>query len=426
MQISECISGGLDYFITTDKNLLDHETELFEKYKIEVLSPTEFILNVDKLVNNINYNSTRLAGANYNYRNPNAEEIDDIIESFLNCSKGEKKSELRNCLTKYIGDVEYSIIKIVQDTQGYKGIWLGKQTDVSIDIKLIRTSQDKLSSPLFNQLLNNIIGLCISREKREILIGEKYLNQDELSILEHYGFNETPNGWHKFVFNTITNTEKLLDVTHNDLELEHLRKIYLKLNSTSSQELVHLVERKLWPLKFDNLEIPTYIVPIKPYWASQLFDHIAANSMIFGSQPQLVWNRENIYYRSVNPVSEKAPSRILWYASSSKTVNSRSKSIVASSYLDGVLIDEAKKLFSRHKAYGIYKWSDIRKLAKEDIKHPIKALRFSDTEVFKKPVRLKRINEILIDNGRKENTFPSPLEVSNKIFIEIYKEGKNE
>jgi len=425
-QIAECISGGLDYFITTDKNLLDHETLLFERYKINVLSPTEFILMIDKLVNNINYNTTRLAGANFDYRNPSSEDISKLIETFLNNENGEKKSELRDCFTRHTGDVDSSKIKIVQDKESYRGIWLAHLSETCAEVKLLRTSKDKLSKPLFNQLLNNVINFAIDNRKREILIEEKYLNLEELSILEHYGFNDTADGWHKRIFNTISNSNQLVNIAQNEFELEYLEKIQVKLNNNISQELIHLVERKLWPLKFDNIEIPTYIVPIKPYWASQLFDHIAASSTMFGSPPQLVWNRENIYYRSVKPVSELTPSRILWYVSSSSTDNMRTKSIVACSYLDDVIIEEAKKLFKEYKAYGIYKWTDVYKLAKKDIRQPIKALKFSDTEVFKNPIRLKRINEILIENDRKENTFPSPLEVSNKIFISIYKEGKNE
>jgi len=421
-QIAECISGGLDYFITTDNNLLDHEAQLYDKYKIYVLSPTEFILMIDKLVNSLNYNSARLAGANYEYRNPNSADIKNIIEAFLHKAEGEKKSEFRECLTKHVGDVVSSRLKIVQDKESYKGLWFAQLTDGAVKVKLLRTTKDKLSNPLFNQLLNNILTLAVDLDKREIIVEEKFLNPNQLSILEHYGFNQRDKAWHKLIFNTITSSRELVNIAKNENELEYLEKIQTKLNNSSGMELIHLVERKLWPLKFDNIDIPTYIVPIKPYWASQLFDHIAASSTMFGSQPHLVWNRENIYYRSVNPVSESNPARILWYVSNSKSGNIRNKSIVACSYLDDVVIDEAKKLFKQYKAYGIYEWADIYKLAKKDIRHPIKALRFSDTEVFSNPIKLDRINEILTAHGRRENTFPSPLEVTNAIFIAIYKE----
>lgn len=184
------------------------------------------------------------------------------------------------------------------------------------------------------------------------------------------------------------------------------------------------LERLLFPLKFEDLDIPTYIIPIKPYWSGQLFDYYTSGENLFGATAELSWNRENIYYRSVKPVSEKVPSRILWYASSNVTKKSaRESSIVGCSYIESVNIGKPKDLFNKFKYFGIYEWADIYALAKNDINHNIKALEFSDTEVFKKCVSLKKINEILLNNGRKKNTFPSPLKVNKDIFNEIYKLG---
>lgn len=424
-QIAECISGGLDYFVTTDSNLLNHEEQIFEKYALAVLNPSEFVLMIDKMVNHLNYNSTRLAGANYDYRNPNADDISKIISDFIRKEHGEKKNDLRDCLTKYLGNVNSTKVKIVQQNDSLIGIWLAHLTDNQVQIKLLRTSKDKLSKPLFNQLLNNIINLAIDYEKREVLIEEKYLSAEDNAVIEHFGFSKTVNGYRKLVLKEIIDSAELNQIATSKEESYYFSSLINKLNANNRTAFIYLIERRLWPLKFEDVDIPTYIVPIKPYWASQLFDHIAANSTMFGSQPQLAWNRENIYYRSVNPVSEKVPARILWYVSKSKNDSNRNKAIVASSYLDEVIIDEAKKLYKQYKSYGIYQWKDVYKLAKEDLTMKIKALKFSDTEVFKKPIKLKIVNEILGKNKRKENTFASPLKVSNKIFIDIYKEGIN-
>ncbi|MEL7124366.1 MAG: hypothetical protein AAFO07_33330, partial [Bacteroidota bacterium] len=182
------------------------------------------------------------------------------------------------------------------------------------------------------------------------------------------------------------------------------------------------LERLFWPIKFSDLDIPTYIVPIKPFWAGQLFDYIRTSSNLFGATPELAWNRENIYYRSVKPISEKSPARILWYSSSSTDSgnHSRSKSIVGCSYLDEVHVGVPKTLYRKFKNYGIYEWKDVFSLAKNDIDHHIKALKFSDTEVFKNAVPLKKVVEILLKNNRKKNTFASPVIVDTNIFSEIY------
>ena len=63
-------------------------------------------------------------------------------------------------------------------------------------------------------------------------------------------------------------------------------------------------------------------------------------------------------------------------------------------------------------------------MAKKDANREIKALKFSDTEVFKNIIPLKKVTEVLIDNNRPRNTFTSPLEVSKEIFDLLYKIGK--
>lgn len=103
-----------------------------------------------------------------------------------------------------------------------------------------------------------------------------------------------------------------------------------------------------------------------------------------------------------------------------------SKGIVATSYLDEVHVDRAKDIFQRYRRFGVYEWNDVYNLAGRAILSDIKALKFSDTEVFKNIIPLERINKVMTKNGRPTNTFPSPVEVSNTIFKEIYEIGKNE
>lgn len=90
-------------------------------------------------------------------------------------------------------------------------------------------------------------------------------------------------------------------------------------------------------------------------------------------------------HQRTKPITEKCPARILWYVSADKN-SPRSKAIVACSYLDDVITGLPKDLFSRYKHYGIYEWSDIYKLCCEDIHNLVRALKFSQTQLFEKPV----------------------------------------
>jgi hypothetical protein len=97
-------------------------------------------------------------------------------------------------------------------------------------------------------------------------------------------------------------------------------------------------EKNLWPLKMKDLDSPAFIVPIRPEWAMHLFDADIASQDLFGGEPSLILNSENVYYRSSSPKILSAPGRILWYVSSGSSRYQGSMCIKACSYLDDVEI----------------------------------------------------------------------------------------
>jgi hypothetical protein len=217
--------------------------------------------------------------------------------------------------------------------------------------------------------------------------------EDEFKfILTEFGFWQSGDYLIKNVASGIVNFENLFSEYSFLNDSIFISNLYSEIEQTEDlskrTQLLFKLERLLYPLKFSDLDIPTYIVPIKFYWASQLFDNKGADKMLYGIRnPELSWNRENVYYRSANPDIEKeTPARILWYVSEEKDFMNRSKQIIACSYLDEVYINSAKKIFRAFKHFGIFKWKEIYKTAKHNADNKIKALKFSDTEVFDRGV----------------------------------------
>jgi hypothetical protein len=161
-----------------------------------------------------------------------------------------------------------------------------------------------------------------------------------------------------------------------------------------------------------------------PYWAGQLFDLTIAGEDLFGANPEKLWSFENVYYRHTKPITEKYPARILWYVSGKDVRYSHAKSIVASSYLTEVMTGKPKDLYHVNRRYGIYEWKDIFDLCDGDISTDIRALKFCHTEVFEYPISFTKIQEIFISNGRKRNTFASPVEINDTIYFQLYQLGK--
>ena len=421
LQVSECIASEIEYFITTDEKILNASDFIFDKYGVQSLRPTDFILYMDELNNKTNYYSSRLAGVRYNYKSIQSFQINKIVDTFLFKNRGEKKHDLRNKLTSLASNITNSKVMLVEDKKGFNiGLWGAIIEEEVFKVSIIRAIKSKLSSVLFKQLIYKIIFLSIEKNKHYLIINEKYLNEEQSEILNSFGFLFKNKKWVKLIqIGVVNSVEYFSDKNISDgyLNSEDVLNEFSKNNEFYKLK----IERLLFPLKFSDLDIPTYIVPIKPYWAGQLFDYKIAGENLFGATPELSWNRENVYYRSVKPILEKAPARILWYVSKGdKDYSDRRSCIVGCSYLDEANIDKPKSLFQKFKYFGIYKWKDIYGLAKNDIENSIKALEFSDTEIFNNSISLQKVNKILTVNGRKKNTFASPLMINNDIFNQIY------
>jgi len=180
-------------------------------------------------------------------------------------------------------------------------------------------------------------------------------------------------------------------------------------------------EKFLFPAKIIDSEINNFIIPIQPRWAQDLFDeYLAQQILLLGQKKELAFNREAVYYKSAkNSGGLNAPGRILWYVSEDK-YNSYCgiSSIRACSFIDEVIIGKPKELYQRFQRLGVYKLDDIMKIP-QDKNGDIIAIRFSNTELFKYPVPLKKVQAVL----NKKSTFQSACKIQNSHFPTLYNLG---
>ncbi|MFV0267369.1 MAG: GNAT family N-acetyltransferase [Draconibacterium sp.] len=422
-QLAECIAAGIEYFITGDKNIHTVKDIIENTYNVLILTPTEFLLEIDQLKNSSEYYPIRLAGAVHTTKKVDKKELNQLADIFLCKSEGELKNELQERIEKLVKESVDSELKVVLNPKNETiAVWGNKINENELFVPLLRVVDNNLSMTLFSQLMTDIVEFSILHNLSRIVISEKYISKDWLNIIQARGFSKIEENWVKIVLNDFISSNQLLKkypFIKDHLEPDILKVISSNDNPELKQSLLYEIERRFFPLKIADLEMPCYIIPIKPYWASQLFDKLAASQMIFGANPEKIWNHENVYYRNIKPVTEKFPARILWYVSSQDSY-SRQKSIVATSYLNDMTVDKVKKQFRKYKKFGIYEWKDIYELAKYEIENEVKAIVFSNTEVFQKVIPFDKVTEILLSKGFKRNTFTSPLEVNKDVFKSVY------
>ena len=429
-QLATAIVSETLYFITFDIGILDKKEFIEEQYDIQIFTPQEFIIEIDQLQNKAEYSPAKLKGVTFHYiEKVSNSELDSYIDLFLDKSQSEKKTDFKNIVYEVASQIRLYKIKVIKQENNPLAFFSYKYENTTLTISFIRLLDTEQKQTLFMQLISDFINKAITKNFSQIKIEEKHLSDNQKSILERLGFDYQSLIWTKSLYDKVITSSQLSELNCSNISFEMLQDK----NADDTQNILLSLEHKFFPLKFSDLDIPCYIIPIKPYWAGQLFDTYISGSDLFGAQPDKLWNIENVYYRSVKPITEIAPARILWYVSDDKTsskkskFHSRYKSIVATSYLDEVMTDKPKLLFKRYKHYGIYEWNNIYELCNEDVENNIRLLRFSNTEIFINPVKLSEIHQVFIDNGRKTNTFASPVKVDKNIFTQIYllRNGKN-
>ncbi len=436
-QIAKTLASNIEvtFFVMRDKALIEKiEEDVYKKYGLTILRPTDLIIRLDELRREVEYQPVRLAGTHIQRRRIQSGEQESLITLFLNSPNGEKKSELRSKFHDLLGNPEqFEFFKIGRTNEEPIGL-------VAYD----RTEKRELKVPIFRfrntQLAPTIVRHCIfecfstaAKEERLITkINDECLDSLTLDALQEDRFVNSENGWLKLnlpIARHLREISSYIVQICNCLSEENQHFISLaqdleKLDLQQDCELISRIERILYPLKVTDAEIPTFLIPIREFWAKDLFDRQIAEGYLWGAQEDLAFRRETVYYCSKKGSGRlKAPGRILWYVS--KTGNENDLAIVqaikACSFLDEVVIGKPKELYKQFRRLGVFTWKNVEETARGDLEQEITAIKFSDTELFDYPVTLDDLRAIVDPNIQLR----THRKISAKHFEEIYKKGYN-
>ena len=344
-----------------------------------------------------------------------AQGIQKNVKAFNMMGKRERKLEFENVVMDCVNaGGELYTVNAQDEILAFYG--LSVTPDVAT-IRFLRIADGSLKGSLLCQIVTNTLQECVAGGQRKIVVLERYLDDDQKDTLLRYGFLTKEDG-------TFVKPIRSEVIMQNEIG-EMLRSEGLEPKSENwSKEQMVRIELSFFPLKIRDLDMPCYIIPIKQYWAGQLFDSTISGENLFGAIPSKLWSIENVYYRHTRPITEEAPARILWYVSGGGKMGTHQKMIVASSYLTEVHTGKGQELFRRFKRYGIYEWGHIYDLCGGEKDEDIRALKFSHTELFKRPVRYDEAQQVLSQNGFKTpNTFAGPVLVSKEVFFDMYEMG---
>ena len=396
------------------------------------MRPTDLIIHQDALVREMEYQPARLAGSLIKTQRVQSEQIQFLQENFR-APQDETKSDFRNRLLSCLSDPQSCHTKIIQGNDGPLAViaYRLKRED-RLEISVFRVSAGALDSTLARYLVfQTVINATQEFRRKLIVVTDDYLAEEVISALLENGFVKIDSMWVRSSILAVEKAQTLRSRLHKigrhiPFAKEYFHKIATIISSGVEDEkrsALLEVEKSLWPTKIIDLGIPAFVIPIQPKWAKDLFDSELASQTLFGSNPGLIFRSENVYYRSSQQKILEAPARILWYVSEGSGNFQGVKSIKACSYLDEVLIDTPKNLYSRFRRLGVFTWDDVYNIAKHNIDQEIMAFRFSKTELFDDPISLSDLRQIwLEDTGVQFNPITS-RKISSELFFRLYKIG---
>ncbi len=417
-QLAYCAASRCNYFITNDKKVLNLASEIAEITDLYVCNPVELTIHLDEKIQDSKYTPSRLAGTQNIINSVCSSDYKNLSETFINDYKGEKLTHLNEIIEFHVLNSDNGACLLnSKDEYSNSTALVAYQLNIKNElvIGLLRLTKNNLASTLIYQILENLLSISRRENTDTITVSDKYAD-DYATALISFGFTKHRDNWIKYSYREIFNLNKpneLKDVIHQPT----YKKIISLAQSNEKDELIKL-EKKHRPLKIRGLDLPTYIIPIKPHWASELFDSEIAEEDLFGATASVAFNITNVYYTASN-VKFETPARILWYVSS-KGNSQYSGAIRACSYIEKSELNKPKELFKKNKRLGIYSWDDIYKCANNNINKSITAITFSHTELLQRPISHSDSLNLFHSHNLKSNNFVGPLKVTEDFYFDIY------
>ncbi len=430
-QLAWAICAGVQFFITRDSELLDKESHIYDNFGIHIIRPADLVINQDQLMRETEYQPARLAGSRVKIERVHPGQT-SFLEDAFRAPQEETKAKLRQKLHLCLADPHTFETDIVKSAGRPLALIVhGRQNQQQLEIPVFRVVRDPLSATLARHLVLHSV-LVSSREERVLTkVTDSYLSNDVVDALREMGFVLTCDFWIKANLPVVETVQGAVSrLSSLSIDFPQFRKYFQQIADTlttaysvSNVKTMLQIERLLWPAKFTDIDIPAFVVPIRPEWAMHLFDPHIASQDLFGGEPSLIFNVENVYYRSNRPKVLAAPARILWYVSRGRGKYQGTMAIRASSYLDEVVIGAPKPLFSQFRRLGVYRREDVFNIAKGRTDQEIMAFRFSNTEVFSNPISRNELQEIWKEETGGMFHLQTPIAIPKDRFFRIYKLG---
>ncbi|MFZ5481171.1 MAG: GNAT family N-acetyltransferase [Myxococcota bacterium] len=414
-QLAHAAEGGAIAFLTRDQVLLDHAAELRAVVAVQVMRPMDFLLSQDEERRRHAYEPARLLGTALQRVRLGSASREEIETRFQRFGQSEEKARWLARLREVLAHPDQYEAYATRHPDGrifvVHALHLGD--DGVATMPLLRATSDPLSPTVLRRVLAEALGDARNAGATVLRCtdGGAPLVDEALADV---GFTRMGEDWVRATFDGVGTRADVLGLVEGSSP-DSFRDWAFAIASSSPD-----VERAFWPLKVRGEGRATYVIPIQPFWAQELFDAQLAESTLFGAHAPRALGLENVYY-SASPVRIPAGSRILWYVS--KERGRVVREVRACSICDETVAGTPRELFRRFRRLGVYRWEHVLACAGGDAQASLLTYRFSATERFVRPIPWAELQETWTRHAGHGNPVAGPAAIPEPAFAELYVRG---
>lgn len=424
IHLSESILGRADVFVTRDDWIYSLKSQIYERYGLSIVYPGELISQIDELVDEALYSPTQIAGSNLSIRKMKAQDLDDVTELY-NHTKHTSKRAFTDTIRKFLAKGNEYACYLVMKGNDIASVYVVHTSPNVIQIPCLLMNTKNVKRAFANTLVRHILNRIINNSKHELIYMPIDSIKDEYAdALHDLGFLRTEEGFVKILIAGMV-TLRDLKLRLKSIQCSHSQYIDLQtiesIEKLISSGQAYLLEQLLWPVTIIDIDLPTYIVPINPHYAIDLFDdelRCAHPTFLPVVREDVALSIENVYFTSAVKREIVFPSRVLWYTTQDShyvgTGALRSLATVLFSASDST--SEMYRLFRR---FGVLTWKTINELGKGQPKK-VQAIKFGYVRHAPHPLTYSSLKEIIHNNMGKEVMLQSAYKITAMAFQEIY------
>lgn len=383
LHLAHAVEAGAEFFVTNDGNLIAVSSSvLLGKHGLRVVRPHELIDEMTRRLDRPAYQAKFIAAGDLAWF-PAAQVEEHIDQEFVTHQVSERLGDFRRRLRTAMA-AHPDATRVLVD--GKSKVWALVSQRVqgeALIVELLRVRRGDLAATVALQ-----VARMLRREARDLGVSTVRVTDPAMApvvlrALASDHFESESGGYEATV---VREALSLVDAE---------KRLAMTLRTPAA---VRHAESRYWPLVIKGADVPTYLVPIWPNYAEQLFGIERSTLWATERKRALGLAREHVYFSAATSAFPTRESRILWYVTADRSgverrIMARSRCV----FTERASVEEAH---ARHGHIGVLRKGEVEDAGRDGY---VSVVRFEDTEVLPRPVGGADLKVILTKHAVRGN-----------------------